>query len=284
MNFTDYYKELELEQGASEVDIKKSFRRLARQFHPDTNPDNPQAEERFKRISEAYEVLSDPAKRAKYDQLSRQTSGYQRTGGRPGAGGSFNMDDVGDMFNGTSFGDLLSELFGQSRSSARGNARARTAPRRMPVYTITLTLAEAFTGVSKRLTLGQTTADVSFRPGVATGQRLRISNAELEVTVAQDARFHREGNDLHVRQSIELTTALLGGRAEIATLSGGLLSVTVPAGTQNERRLRLRGQGMPHYAAPDQHGDLFVTLEINLPEHLTDQQRELVERLRETGL
>lgn len=284
MNFTDYYKELELERNASEEDIKKAFRRLARQYHPDANPDNPQAEERFKRISEAYEVLGDATKRAKYDQLSRQTSGYQRSGGRQGAP-SFSMDDVGDMFSGTSFGDLLSELFGQTRSNQRTTStRSRTTPRRMPVYTVTLSLAEAFAGVSKRLTLGETTADVVFRPGVASGQKLRIGNAELEVTVAQDVRFHREGDDLHVRHQIELTTALLGGRIELQTLAGAMLAMTVPAGTQNERKLRLKGQGMPRYTSPDNRGDLYVTLEVKIPSVLTDEQKDLVQRLRESGL
>jgi curved DNA-binding protein len=285
MSFTDYYKELELERSATEEEIKKAFRRLARQYHPDANPDNPQAEERFKRISEAYEVLSDPAKRAKYDQLSRQTSGYQRTGGRPGAGGAFAMDDVGDMFNGTSFGDLLSELFGQTHNTRRSNTRTRNATQRpRPVFTVTLSLTEAFTGVSKRLTLGQTTADVTFRPGITTGQRLRIGEAELEVTVAPDARFRRESDDLHVRVGIDLSMALLGGRAEVSTLLGNLLAVNVPAGTQNERKLRLKGQGMPCYGSADQRGDLYVTLEVKLPTSLTDEQRELVERLRSTGL
>lgn len=284
MNFTDYYKELELERNASEDDIKKAFRRLARQFHPDANPNNPQAEERFKRISEAYEVLSDTTKRAKYDQLSRQTSGYQRSGGRQGAP-SFSMDDVGDMFSGTSFGDLLSELFGQARPNQRTTStRGRTAPRRIPVYTVTLSLAEAFAGVSKRLTLGETTADVTFRPGIASGQKLRIGNAELEVTVAPDARFQREGDDLHVRHQIDLTTALLGGRIELQTLAGAMLAMTVPPGTQNERKLRLKGQGMPVYATPEHRGDLYVTLEVKIPTNLTDEQKHLVERLRESGL
>ncbi|MFM8771687.1 MAG: DnaJ C-terminal domain-containing protein [Candidatus Kapaibacterium sp.] len=284
MNFTDYYKELELERNASEDDIKKSFRRLARQYHPDTNPNNPQAEERFKRISEAYEVLSDTTKRAKYDQLSRQTSGYQRSGSRQGAP-SVSMDDVGDMFSGTSFGDLLSELFGQARPNQRTtSARSRPAPRRMPVYTVTLSLAEAFAGVSKRLTLGDTTADVTFRPGIASGQKLRIGNAELEVTVAADTRFHREGDDLHVQHQIELTTALLGGRIELQTLAGAMLALTVPPGTQTERKLRLKGQGMPRYTTPELRGDLYVTLAVKIPTTLTDEQKDLVQRLRESGL
>lgn len=285
MSFTDYYKELELERGASEEEIKKSFRRLARQYHPDANPNNPAAEERFKAISEAYDVLSDPAKRAKYDQLSRQTSGRPWSGGGPGAGPSFSMDDVGDMFNGTSFGDLLTELFGQSRTRQRGPAgRQRQPTRRAPLSTITLTLSEALTGVTKRLSIGEKTVEVAFRPGIATGQRLRVANAELDVTISPHPKFRREGDDLHVRQSIQLSTALLGGTVQVQTLSGETLSVKVPPGTQHERKLRLKGQGMPSYADPQHRGDLYVTLDVPLPSALSDEQRALVERLRQTGL
>lgn len=285
MTFTDYYKELELERGASEDEVKKAFRRLARQYHPDANPDNPDAEERFKKISEAYEVLGDPAKKAKYDQLSRQTSGFTGNGARPGGGAGFSMDDVGDMFSGTSFGDMLSELFGQARpSQRRSSARQRSAATRAtPVYTVRLTLEEAFSGTSKRLTLGQTTADVAFRPGIASGQRLRIANAELEVNVQPHPQFRREGNDLHVRQIVPLTTAVLGGRVDLATLSG-TLAINVPPGSRSEKRLRLKGQGMPVYGTGDERGDLYVTLEVDVPATLTDEQRQLVERLRQSGL
>jgi curved DNA-binding protein len=286
MTFTDYYKELELERGASDDEVKKAFRRLARQYHPDANPSDPNAEDRFKKISEAYEVLSDPAKKAKYDQLSRQTSGFTGNGARTGAGGAgFSMDDVGDMFSGTSFGDMLSELFGQARpSQRRSSARQRsTAPHATPVYTVRLTLEEAFSGTSKRLTLGQTTADVAFRPGIASGQRLRIANVELEVNVQPHPLFRREGNDLHARQTVGLTTALLGGRVDLTTLAG-TLAVTVPPGSRSEKRLRLKGQGMPVYGTGDERGDLYVTIEIDVPTTLTDEQRQLVERLRDSGL
>lgn len=288
MTFTDYYKELELERTASDEEIKKAFRKLARQYHPDTNPDNPEAEERFKRISEAYEVLSDPAKRSKYDQLSRQTGGFNGRGGWPGGsttGSGFAMDDVGDMFAGTSFGDLLSELFGQARpTQRRSSGRPRTATSRAtPIYTVRLKLEEAYSGVSKRLTLGTTTADVTFRPGIATGQRLRIANTELEVVVDPHQRYRRDGDDLHVRQSITLSTAVLGGRLDIQTLSG-TLAVTIPPGSQSEKKLRLKGQGMPVYGSPDKRGDLYVTIEIYVPTTVTDDQRQLFERLRQSGL
>lgn len=283
MSFNDYYKELELERTATDDEIKKAFRKLARQYHPDTNPDKPGAEEKFKRISEAYEVLSDKTKRAKYDQLSSQTSAYQR-GGRPRPGGpQVSMDDVGDMFSGTSFGDLLSELFGGGggRTTRTRSAQPRPAPPK--VYAVTLTLAEAFTGVSKRFAIDDTKVDVTFKPGVATGQRLRIPNGEIEVTVEPHTRFTRDGNDLRVKEIIPLTTALLGEKHSVVTLKG-TIALSIPPGTQNGKVLRIKGQGMPVYGVENSRGDLYVELTVNIPTTLTDEQRELAEKLRDLGL
>ncbi len=282
MDFNDYYKELELERSATDAEIKKAFRRLARQYHPDTNPNKPEAEERFKKISEAYEVLSDKTKRSKYDQLSTQYNSYQRGGGRQGAGGSkVQMDDVGDMFSGTSFGDMLSELFGSQRSS-----RTKTAARRPPpkkVFSVQLSLLEAFTGVGKRFTIDETTADITFKPGIATGQRLRVPDGEIEVTIEPHPRFVREGNDLRVKESILLSTALLGGKHDVVTLRG-TISITVAPGTCNGKVLRIKGQGMPVYGVENSRGDLYVELTVNIPTTLTDEQRVLVEQLRDLGV
>lgn len=285
MNFNDYYKELEVPKTATADEIKKSFRRLAREFHPDTNPNNPAAEERFKRISEAYDVLGDAEKRAKYDQLSSQYSQYQRTGQRPGGfGQQVNMDDVNGMFSGTSFGDLLSELFGQRTASSRGQSR-RTQPRpvQKPVYAISLTLEEAYSGIAKRFTINEKKVDITFKPGIATKQRLRIPDGEIEVTVQEHPRYKRDGNDIHVREHIPVTTAMIGGRIDVRTL-GGILTVSVPAGSQSGKILRLRGQGMPVYNTEGARGDLFVELHIAIPTSLTDEQHKLVESLRDTGL
>ncbi len=285
MSFTDYYKELGVPKTATSDEIKKSFRKLAREFHPDTNPDNPAAEERFKRVSEAYDVLGDPDKRAKYDQLSSQYSQYQRTGQRPGGfGQQFNMEDVDGMFQGTSFGDLLSELFGQRTSSARGQAR-RTQPRPAPkpVYAVTLSLEEAFTGIAKRFTINEKKVDITFKPGIASLQRLRIPDGELEVTVQDHPRYRRDGNDIHVREHIAVSTAMLGGKIDVRTL-GGVLTVSVPAGSPSGKVLRLRGQGMPVYNSDGGRGDLFIELHIVVPTSLSEEQRTIVESLRDAGL
>jgi curved DNA-binding protein len=280
MAFTDYYKELGLERGASDEDIKKAFRGLARKHHPDANPNDPQAEERFKRISEAYDVLSDKEKRAAYDKLSSRTTGFR--GQRPPAGGfGVDMDDVGDMFSGTSFGDLLSELFGQAGGGGRARTRPTAAPRR--VFGVTLTLDEAFNGASKRFTINGTKVDIAFRPGIATGQRLRIPDGEIEVTVEPHPRFRRSGNDLTTTATIPLTTALLGGTVTIPLLRGSV-ELKIPAGTPSTKTFRMKGLGMPVYDAAPSRGDLYVECSISLPSHLTDEQRALVEQLRTSGL
>ena len=278
MAFTDYYKELEVPRTASDDEIKKSFRRLARQYHPDANPNNPEAEERFKKISEAYDVLSDKTKRAKYDQLSQ----YSQTGRRPMGGQAFSMDDVGDMFQGTSFGDLLSELFGAQRGAPRQRTQRREAPQPRRVFGITLTFMEAFTGAAKRFTIDGKTIDVTFKPGIATGQRLRVPDGELEVTVTPDPRYERDGNDLHVVEAVPLTLLLLGGTHNVAT-PRGTLAISVPSCTNIGKVLRVKGQGMPVYGA-DSRGDLYVELTATMPSSLTDEQRSIVEQLRESGL
>lgn len=278
MPFTDYYKELEVPRTASDADIKKAFRRLARQYHPDANPNNPSAEERFKKISEAYDVLSDPAKRAKYDQLSQ----YSQPGSRPAGGQMFSMDDVGDMFQGTSFGDLLSELFGAQRSAPgqRTQRREATQPRR--VFGVTLSFMEAFNGAAKRFTIDGKTIDVTFKPGIATGHRLRVPEGEMEVTITPDPRYVRDGNDLHVVEAAPPSLLLLGGSHNVVT-PRGTLAITVPACTPSGKVLRVKGQGMPVYGG-DSRGDLYVELTIAMPASLTPEQQSLVEQLREMGL
>jgi curved DNA-binding protein len=293
MSFTDYYRVLGIEKGASEAEIKKAFRSLAREYHPDANPDNPQAEEKFKEISEAYEVLSDPQKRAKYDHISSQYQASQRTGGRGAWQQQYNPQDLGDMFGGTSFGDLLSQLFGggagggtgRGAGGGPGGRRTRPTPQREPeqVYAVTISFEEAFAGATKRLALGNRKIDVSFKPGIASGQRLKIPAGFLEVTIAPHARYVRDGDHLKVSEHVPVSTMVLGGSIPVQTPSGQV-QITVPPGTPSGRTLRVRGQGMPVYRDPSSRGDLYVTLYVHVPSSLSDEQRGLFEQLRSTGI
>jgi curved DNA-binding protein len=295
MQFVDYYKELGLEKGATEEEIKKAFRRLARQYHPDANPDDPTAEEKFKKISEAYEVLGDPQKRAKYDQIGSQFRSYQNGGGSGWQDFGrqrqyeFTQDDLGDMFTGTSFGDLLSQLFGGSRPKTEGrrpgtrNKEHGTRNMEPGTFKVPLTLEEAFDGVTKRLLVDGKKVDVTFKPGVASGQKLSLGGGTLEVQIKPHARFSRDGDDLRVVETIPFTTAALGGTHRVQTLSG-TVNMSIPAGTTSGRTLRLKGQGMPNYDRPSTRGDLYVTFHVEVPSTLTDEQRQLVEQLKGMGL
>lgn len=282
MDYRDYYKDLELERNATPDDIKKAFRRLARQYHPDANPNDPTAEERFKKLSEAYEVLSDPERKARYDSVSTQYQSFRTDGG---SRGNTSWDAfVNDSYGGTTMDDFFDSLFGgRVRSSQRG-ARAQRGPAEKH-YSVSITLDEAYTGVKKRFTIDGQKVDVSFKPGITSGQKLSIPlsvdgkqiKAILEVEVTPHKHFTVEDRDLHTTATVPLATAVLGGSAHVHTFAG-TVNVRIAAGTQSGKVLRLRGQGMPAYGNTADKGDLYVTLTVQIPEHLTDHQRELFEQ------
>jgi curved DNA-binding protein len=291
MDYRDYYADLGVPRSATADEIKKAFRKLARESHPDAHPNDPQAEDRFKRISEAYDVLGDTDKRAKYDNLSSQYDAFRRQGGR---GGNTSWDafqgsnginvDLNDLFGGGSMSDFFQTIFGGGRQQRSSRSRSqRPAQPQQPVYSVTLTLEEALAGTRKRLALGNERIDVAFKPGIADGQRLKVPQGQLEVRIAPHHVFTRDGNDLRCTVQCSLTTALLGGPITVHTLRGDV-SVKVPAGTTTGKTLRLRGQGMPVYGSADERGDLFVSIDVMIPSTLSDEQRTLVERLRDSGL
>ncbi|WP_266205485.1 J domain-containing protein [Pontibacter kalidii] len=301
MEYKDYYKILGVQKNAPQADIKKAYRALAKKYHPDKNKDNPQAEERFKDISEAYEVLGDEEKRKQYDQLGANWRQFQQGGpagqpygGRPGGG--FRGGDFSDMFGGGGGGGGFSDFFeqffgGGARGGFGGGQRARKGQDYQADMEITL--QEAFTGTSRLLNVNEQQLRITTKPGVADGQVLRIKgkgapgpaggdpgDLYINVHVLPDRRFERNGDDLTVSLPVDMYTAILGGEAQVNTMSG-TLKLKIPAGTQSSKTLRLRGKGMPRYGHASQHGDLYVRIEVTLPTSLSAEERDLLERLRD---
>lgn len=308
MEYKDYYKILGVERSASEKEIKQAFRRLARQHHPDVNPGDRSAEERFKEVNEAYEVLSDAEKRRRYDQLGADWQGFQQGGGRPadydwgrwapGSPGSAGPhvryatpEEMQDIFGGgESFSDFFRQIFGAGGPAASG---PRVRPSRVPdtEQPVEISLQEAYRGSKRILQLGSQRLEVSIPAGATTGTRIRMGGVTggpaggpagdlyLKLVVAPDPRFERRGDDLHTTLSVDLYTLILGGEIRVPTLEGEVV-LSVPAETQNGRTFRLRGKGMPHLGQPDKRGDLYVRAEARLPIHLTPAQRALFEQLR----
>jgi curved DNA-binding protein len=312
MEYKDYYKVLGVPKTASEKEVKSAFRRLARQYHPDANPDDPQAEEHFKELNEAYEVLSDPDKRAKYDQLGADWQRWQRAGrqpgdfdwsqwttGRPGERVHVRYgspDDLRDLFGGSSpFSDFFSQVFG---GMGGGGFQGRPpVARRGQDYEqpVEVTLQEAYHGTTRLLRKDSRQIQVKIPPGADTGTRIRLrgeggeglggaqaGDIYLRVVLLPDPRFERKGDDLYTTVPVELTTAVLGGQVEVPTVDGKV-RLTIPEGTQNGRLFRLRGKGMPRLRQPSEHGDLYARVEVQLPTRLTTRQRELFEELQEAS-
>lgn len=301
MEVKDYYQILGVPRNADEKAIKKAFRQLARENHPDLNPGNAEAERRFKEINEAYEVLSDADKRQKYNQFGAQWEQYARAGMNPndfarGGGRSRNIspEEFEQIFGGfgrggggaSGFSDFFETLFGgQTGRAAQGTpfggfSQRQARPRPTEVEA-EITLEEAFHGTTRTLQLsdGQR-IEVSIPAGVQSGARVRAGDVMLQVRVQPHARFRQEKNDLHVTVSVDLFTALLGGEVQIPTMERPAV-LTIPSGTQNGKRFRLRGLGMPDVKKQGERGDLYAEISVELPISLSPKERQLVEQLRE---
>ncbi len=318
MEFKDYYATLGVARDASDKEIKQAYRKLARKLHPDVNPGDKQAESRFKAINEAHEVLGDPEKRRKYDELganwrlyeqAQQQGGpspfdgfWQRhTGGARGGGATVSEDDVREMFGGDDpFSDFFHVFFGgaggQGAPAGRAGRQARSRRGRDVEQELELSLDEALSGATRRLAIKHDgharSVDVRIPAGVSDGSRVRVAgeggpgsagagsgDLYLRVRLAPHARFERRGRDLHARVAVPVTRAVLGGEAEIHTLDGRSLRLKIPAETQNGQVFRLKGHGMPAVGKPDDRGDLYVTVEARLPRGLSPEARRLYEAL-----
>jgi len=310
MDFKDYYATLGVAKTATEKEVKQAFRKMARKYHPDVNPGDKSSESRFKDINEAYEVIGDPQKRKKYDELGSNWKAYEqappRGGGEAGQGNYRTMtaDEMRDLFgNEDPFSDFFHAFFSGSgepeirgRGGRAGTRSTRAQQGRDVEHPIDLSLEDAFRGSTRRLAMkhdGQSrTVDVRIPPGVAEGSRVRVSgegeqgsggassgDLYLRVHVAPDSRFERKGQDLHAKVRVPVTTAVLGGEAEVPNLGGKPLRLKIPAGTQNGQVFRLKGHGMPVVGKPGELGDLYATVEAELPRELTPDERVHYEAL-----
>ncbi len=296
MDFKDYYAVLGVPKTATDADIKKAYRKLARQHHPDLNPGNKGAETRFKEINEANEVLGDAESRRKYDELGSNWRQYEnapppRPGGQTRSR-TMTPEEMQDIFGGSEggFSDFFTTFFG----GGQGQPHARTArsPRGRDVeHPLNLTLEEAFTGTTRQLNMQRDgrphSVDVRIPAGVREGSRVKVrgegeqgskghpaGDLFLVVRLAPHARFERRDQDLHTRVPIPIPTAVLGGEVAVTTLAGTSLRLRIPELTPSGRVFRLKGHGMPAPRETDTRGDLFVAVDLQIPAALTPEVRE----------
>ncbi|MBI5303516.1 MAG: DnaJ domain-containing protein [Chloroflexi bacterium] len=306
MDYKDYYQILGVPKDASEKDIKQAYRKLARKYHPDVNPSNKAAQEKFKEINEANDVLSDPEKRKKYDMLGsnwQQYEQYQRAGGQgpfQWGGGQYRtvtQDDFENIFGGLGGDDAggVSDFFRTFFGGGFGNARAGVRPRRGQdiEQAIEIPLEDAYRGVTRVLQKEGRRLEVKIPAGVKSGSKIRLGgegmpgvsgapagDLYLRIQIAPHALFERQGDDLYVQVPVELYTALLGGEASVATLKGKL-ALKIPPETQTGKTFRLAGQGMPRMNQENAFGDLYAKVRVVLPENLSAKERGLFEKLAE---
>jgi len=294
MDYKDYYAILGLKKGATDKEIKQAYRRLARKNHPDVNPGNKEAENKFKEISEAYEVLSSKDKRAKYDRFGHDWARAEQGAGAGGPAG-FRYETFGDfdfdLGSAAGFSDFFEMLFGP-----RGTAKPRGHVGCEDIESdIRITLKEAFEGARKVFSISTghgeppKRLEVRIPPGVAEGSRIRLAgkgaagptgqtgDLYLRVRIAPNPNFERKGDDLYHDVAVPFTTAALGGEIQVPTLTGKV-AMTIPPGTQGTQTFRLAGQGMPRLKGTSR-GDLYARVQISVPNDLTQRQRELIEEL-----
>jgi DnaJ-class molecular chaperone len=289
----NYYLTLGVPKGANEKDIKQAYRKLARKYHPDLNPGDAGAEKQFRSINEAYEVLSDPESRKKYDRYGdkwKQAGQYESRFGH-GEGSPFRWrtgtGGFGDDLGPGSFGGLEDLLGHAGGFGGRRGRRAATATRlEAPV---SVTLEEAFSGSKRMVTFStggrQRRIEVTIPPGVDTGSVVRVSPGDgvrlfINVTVEPHARIRRQGKDLNLEVEVPFLDAILGSETEVQTLNGRV-KLKVPPESQNGQRIRLAGRGMPKTGSTGTSGDLYVILRPVLPKNLTDEEKDLLEKFRE---
>jgi len=303
MDFKDYYEILGVAPNADKKTIQQTFRQLARKHHPDVNPGNKDAEEKFKTINEAYQVLSDVKQRKKYDELRAQYQQWQKTGGQQqqdfdwqnwsnqsdkGARTQYaNAEDLEDLFGSASpYSDFFSSIFGGGKASSGRSAPPGPRRGRDAEYEVDLTLEEAFRGTQRLLEMDGHQIQASIPLGVRTGTRVRLAghgeqgknggvagDLYLIIKVLPNDIFERDGDDLHMDATVDIFTAIAGGEIRIPALEKPL-TLTIPPRTNANQTFRLRGKGMPYLREPNKHGDMFARIKLVLPNALTDKEVE----------
>jgi len=290
MDYTDYYKILGISKSATEEDIKKAYRKLARKLHPDLNPNDKDAHKKFQQINEANEVLSDPEKRKKYDQYGedwKNAEQYEKASQSAGYAGSSRRSQTEGAF--TEFGegeysDFFEQMFGSGRRSAKFRGQDYQAELR-------LSLRDAAKTHSQTLTVNEKNIRITIPAGVEDGQVIRLRdhgapganggpNGDLYITfrIEPDPVFKRAANDLYITVDLDLFTSVLGGEVMVDTLDGKI-KLKVNPGTQNGAKARLKGKGFPEYKQAGHFGDLFVSYHVLIPQNLTPRQKELFTEL-----
>jgi len=308
MAFIDYYKILGLDKKASQEDIKKAYRKLARKYHPDLNPSDQEANKMFQQINEANEVLSDPEKRKKYDEYgehwknaeqyeqAKQSQGQRGSGGpfQGGATGGYTSNDFegfGDAhFGAGGFSDFFESMFGGAGGARAGNSRKFKGQDYQAE--LQLSLKDAYTTHKQTLTVNGKNIRITIPAGIANGQIIKLSgqgapgvnsgpNGDLYITfnIASDPQFKRLNDDLYVTKELDLYTAVLGGEVTADTFDGKV-KLKVAPGTQNGTKVRLKNKGFPIYKKDGEFGNLFITYLIKIPTTLTEKQKELFTELQ----
>ncbi len=306
MDYRDYYQVLGVSRDATADDIKKAYRKLALKYHPDRNRGQPAADERFKEINEAYEVLGDQEKRAKYDRLGRAYTDWQHAGGAPGGfdwgqwtgaapgGTRVEFSDLGDAFG--DFSDFFRAIFGEmprgtfTQGGFQRGAPTRGAGRDVQAE-VAVSLEDAYHGTSRLLQRDGRRLEVRIPPGAQTGTRIRLAgegprgrgaaagDLYLVVQVRPHPRFERQNDDLHTEVAVDLYTLLLGGEVTVTTLDGRQVLLSIPPETQPGQNFRLSGLGMPRLRAGGERGDLYARVRVELPTHLSAEEKRLFEEL-----
>ena len=301
MEYKDYYKILGVEKNATKDDIKKVYRKLAKKYHPDKNPGDKASEEKFKEVTEANEVLSDPEKRKKYDQLGSNWKQYQNAG--PDANYGYRNYQPGGQGDGTHVSGNFDELFGnvggfsdffESFFGGSPNQSKQSRPRKGNDHeaSLSISLEEAHTGTEKEFILDSKKIRLKITPGIEHGKRLRLKHqgspgaaggekGDLYINIKIDdhTQFVRKGNDLHCNLDVDLYTAVLGGKKNLTTLDGKTINVNIPQGTDSGSTLRIKGMGMHYSGDTNSRGDLFVNVNVKIPKHLSSKETELFKEL-----